>query len=258
MMAYDVWLYTLVSVIGVSVLSFSGLLFLTLQKNFLEKIMLFLVSFSVGALLGDAFLHIFPGAIEAGALPLAFGMSALVGFLIFFVIEKFLRWHHRHLFEHVEDDHHAHTLTKPYVWMNLLGDGVHNFIDGMIIAGSYLVSVPLGITTTLAVVFHEGAQEIGDFAILIKGGLSHSKALFYNFLSALAAIVGGVLTLIVGSRVAGVTQFLVPFTFAGFTYIAMATLIPELHHEDTFKKLIVQVVGIILGVAVMAALLLLE
>ncbi len=257
-MAAETWLYTLASLVLVSLLSFIGIVLLSLRRPFLEKMLLFLVSFAVGALLGDAFIHLFPEAIESGTTPLAFGISALLGFVIFFVIEKFLRWHHRHLFPHAEEGSHHHRFAQPYVWMNLFGDGIHNFIDGVIIAGSYLASVPLGITTTLAVVFHEGPQELGDFAILISGGLSRMKALFFNFLSALSAIAGGLLTLLLGSRIEGLTLFLLPFTFAGFTYIAMATLIPELHHEDTPHKLVVQVVGITLGIVVMALLLLLE
>ena len=256
-MAFEIWLYTLASVAIVSLISFIGIFLISMKKDFLQRILLFLVSFAVGALIGDAFIHLLPESLEAGITPIAFGSYALIGIIVFFVIEKFLRWQHRHLFVHPEDRHHKHKLIQPFVWMNLIGDGVHNFIDGIIIAGSYLVSIPLGITTTLAVLFHEGAQEIGDFAILIKGGLSRSKALFYNFLSALTAIVGGVLTLLIGVRVANLSAFLVPFTFAGFVYIAMATLIPELHHEDTPNKLVMQVLGIVLGVLVMAALLLL-
>lgn len=257
-MAAATWLYTLVSVVLVSLLSLAGIVLLSLRKSLLERMLLFLVSFAVGALLGDAFIHLFPEAIEAGTSPLAFGASALLGFVIFFVIEKFLRWHHRHLFPHAEEGSHYHRFTQPYVWMNLIGDGIHNFIDGVIIAGSYLVSTPLGITTTLAVIFHEGPQELGDFAILVSGGLSRMKALFFNFLSALAAIAGGLLTLLLGSWLEGLTLFLIPFTFAGFTYIAMATLIPELHHEDTPHKLVVQIVGVTLGITIMALLLLLE
>lgn len=256
-MVADALIYTLASVVIVSLVSFFGIVLLSLKKDFLERIMLFLVSFAIGALIGDAFLHLGPEAIEEGIAPLMFGVYALVGIITFFVIEKFLRWHHRHVFEHREERHHHHEI-QPYVWMNLLGDGVHNFIDGMVIGGSYLISIPLGITTTLAVVIHEGAQELGDFAVLIKGGLSRARALFYNFLSAITAIIGGLLTLFIGSRIESISLFLVPFTFAGFVYIALATLIPELHHEDTLKKLVVQVLGIILGVGVMALLLLVD
>lgn len=248
-----VWLYTLVSVFIVSFVSFMGIFILSLQKTLLQRMLLFLVSFAIGALLADPFLHILPKALEEGYDPLFFGAVAVVGIFIFFIIDKFLRWRHRHVLGH----HKKHDV-KPYVWLNLFGDGIHNFIDGALIAGSYLVSIPLGITTTLAVIFHEGAQELGDFAVLISGGLSRAKALFYNFLSALTAIFGGVLTLLLKTRIDTLETFLIPFTFAGFLYIALGTLLPELHHEETPKKLAIQTLGIALGIGVMAVLLFLE
>jgi len=249
--------YTIASVILVSLVSFVGAFLLSFKKSFLNKILLLLVSFAVGALLGDAFIHLLPEAIEQTE-PSSFGLYTLVGLLIFFSIEKFLRWQHRHIFHHKNDHEEGHPIVKPYVWINLFGDGIHNFIDGMIIAGSYLVSVPLGIATTLAVIFHEGAQEIGDFAVLIKGGLSRGKALFFNFLSAVAAVAGGIIALVIGTGTERFIVFLIPFTFAGFLYLALATLMPELHHEDKPAQLVVQILGIALGIGIMALLLLLE
>ncbi len=248
--------YTIVSVVLVSFVSFIGVLMLAISKKILNKLLLFLVSFAIGALLGDAFIHLLPEALE-GIEPLLFGLYVVVGLIVFFAIEKFLRWQHRHIFGQMHDSH-KHPLVKPYVWINLFGDGLHNFIDGMIIAGSYLTSIPLGITTTFAVIFHEGAQELGDFAVLIRGGLSRAKALLFNFLSALVAVVGAVVTLIIGSRSEAFILFLIPFTFAGFVYLALATLMPELHHEDKPFQLFVQVMGIMLGIGVMALLLVLE
>lgn len=249
----SVWIYTLVSVFLVSFISFIGILILSLKKNLIERMMLFLISFAIGALIADPFIHILPEALEAGYDPLSFGSFALIGMFIFFVIDKVLRWRHRHLLGH----HRKHDV-KPYVWLNLMGDGIHNFIDGALIAGSYLINIPLGITTTLAVIVHEGAQELGDFAVLISGGFSKTRALFFNFLSALTAVLGGVLTLVLGTKMQSVGQYLIPFTFAGFLYIALANLLPELHHEETPKKLTIQTVGIILGMLIMVSLLLLE
>ncbi|MFQ5474217.1 MAG: ZIP family metal transporter [Candidatus Nanoarchaeia archaeon] len=255
-MAFETWAYTLGSVILVSLVSFIGILFISMRKKFLEKILLLLVSFAVGALVGDAFIHLLPKAIEEGAEPSTFGAYALVGFMTFFVIEKVLRWQHRHLFS--SHDHNMKSYTQPYVWMNLFGDGIHNFIDGAIIAGSYMISIPLGITTTVAVLLHEGAQEMGDFAVLVKGGLSKMKALFFNFLSSLTAIVGALLTLMTGEGIDSLSSFLVPFTFAGFIYIALANLIPELHHEEKPSQLVLQIIGVSAGIFVMAALLMIE
>jgi zinc and cadmium transporter len=138
--------------------------------------------------------------------------------------------------------------------MNLFGDGMHNFVDGMVIAGSYMVSIPLGMTTTLAVIAHEGAQELGDFAVLIKGGLTRRKALWFNFLSAVAAILGGLITIFISTQIENLASFLLPFTFAGFLYIALGTLIPELHQETLPRQLLAQAVGILMGIGLMALL----
>ncbi len=254
-LSYSPLIYTIFSVVIVSLISFIGILMLAIQKKLLNKILIFLVSFAVGALIGDAFIHLLPEAIEEGIEPFTFGKNALIGIIIFFLLEKFMRWHHRHVFDHKEEHAHKHQYVQPYVWMNLFGDGLHNFIDGMIIAGSYLISLPLGLASTIAVVIHEGAQEIGDFAVLIKGGLSQGRALFYNFLSALTALIGGLAIFLIGTNVENLESFLIPFTFAGFIYIALGSLIPELHHEDTFKKLIAQLAGMLLGVGIMASLL---
>ena len=255
-MVVETLIYTLLSVVVVSLISFVGIFMLSFRKDFLERILLFLVSFAVGALIGDAFLHLMPEAITGGTSPRHFGAYALMGIIIFFTIEKFLRWHHRHLFTHREEKGHYHPYIQPFVWMNLIGDGVHNFIDGMVIAGSYIIDTSLGITTTLAVVLHEIPQEIGDFGVLIKGGLSRGKALFFNFLSALTAVLGGLITLFVGTRVKNLSSFLVPFTFGGFLYLALVTLVPELHHQDSLKQLVVQLLGIGLGIGIMASMLL--
>ena len=142
--------------------------------------------------------------------------------------------------------------------MNLVGDGFHNLMDGMIIAGSFLVNLPLGISTTLAVLLHEIPQEIGDFGILVHAGYSIRKALIFNFLSAISAVVGAVFTLAIGLKTENVSAFLVPFTIGGFIYIATADLIPELKKETALKKSLLQLLFILLGAGVMALLLVLE
>jgi zinc and cadmium transporter len=179
-------------------------------------------------------------------------LSILGGILMFFVVEKIIHWRHCHM---PHDDHdHVH----PFATMNLVGDAVHNFIDGIIIGISYIVSVPVGIATTIAVVLHEIPQEIADFGVLLHGGFSKKKALFFNFLTSLAAIVGAVLALVLGSKVEGIEEILVPMAAGGFIYIAGADLIPELHKEVDWKKSLMQIAVILFGFAVMASLLLLE
>ena len=242
-------LYSLISVFVVSLISFVGLFTLGIGKKKMQDLLLYLVSFSAGAMLGDAFIHLLPEIVrEQHGFFLSGSLSLLSGVVTFFIIEKFIHWHHCH----VEDSaHHIH----PFAWANLIGDGVHNFIDGLIIATSYLVSLPIGFATTIAVIFHEIPQEIGDFGVLLHGGFSRSKALFFNFLTALSAVLGAVIVLILG-RVDGVLNFLIPFAAGNFIYIAGVDLIPELHKEVRISKSFFQLVCFLLGIAIMLLLLL--
>jgi zinc and cadmium transporter len=142
--------------------------------------------------------------------------------------------------------------------MNLVGEGVHNFIDGIIIATSYLVSIPVGIATTIAVIFHEIPQEISDFGVLVYGGFTKKKALLANFLIALTAVIGAIITLLIGTSVENILTFLIPFAAGNFIYIACSDLIPELHKETKLKISLTQLILFVLGILVMAALLLVE
>lgn len=248
-----VWAYSIVSVTIVSLISLIGVVTLSLKRNFLEKILLFLVSFAIGGLFGDAFIHLLPQAFKDLGANLVTSLYIILGIVIFFIVEKFIRWHHCHVPSH---EHKWH----PVVALNLIGDGVHNFIDGLIIGATYCVSIPLGITTTLAVILHEIPQEIGDFGVLVHGGLTIKKALIFNFLSALTAVLGTILSLVIGPHLAGYTTALVPVTAGGFIYIAGSDLIPELHQGCDVKasNAFWQLVFLLLGVAIMAALLLIE
>jgi zinc and cadmium transporter len=245
-----VWFYTLGSVIIVSLISLIGVFSISIDQKRLGKMLLFMVSFAAGALLGDSFLHLLPESMVAG-LGLKAPVFILAGILAFFVLEKIISWRHCHI---PTSEEHPH----PVGFMNLVGDGFHNFMDGMIIAGSYLVNLPLGLSTTMAVILHEIPQEIGDFGILVHAGYSIRKALWFNFLSALTAVAGAVLTLAVGLKSASVSAFLVPFTIGSFVYIATADLIPELKKETALKKSSVQLLFILLGVGVMGLFLMLE
>lgn len=247
----NVWIYSLASVLIVSLISFVGLLTLTIKADKLKKILLYMVSFSAGALFGDAFIHLLPEAVEEIGFGLNISIYVLLGIGFFFIIEKFIHWRHCHI---PSSEEHVH----PFAMMNLFGDGVHNFIDGLIIAASYLVSIPVGIATTLAVILHEIPSEIGDFGVLLHGGFSKGKALFYNFVTALAAVLGAIVSLSISSYVENITVFLIPFAAGGFIYIAGSDLIPELHKEVKVKKSLLQFIAIVLGVSVMLLLLLLE
>lgn len=242
---------TLISVTITSLISLIGIFTLSVQIKELKKIILFLVSFSTGALLGGAFIHLLPEAVEKMGFSLQVSIALLSGIIIFFILEKFVHWRHCHVPT-------SHDHPHPIATMNIVGDGLHNFIDGMIIAAGYIVDFKLGLTTTIAVMIHEIPQEIGDFGVLLHAGLSKFKALLYNFISALAAVVGASLVMLIYPNQEAIIQLLIPFTAGGFIYIASSDLIPELHKETDPKKSTIQLMGIILGILIMVALLLIE
>ena len=251
---YLIWLYAVLSVVVVSLLSFVGVVTLSLRKERLKQILIYLVSFAAGALLGDAFIHLIPEmARETGFTPAA-SLALLGGIVLFFVFEKIIHWRHNHIPLHLHHAKHIHPLAM----LNLFGDGIHNFIDGIVIGASYLVSVPVGVSTTIAVILHEIPQEIGDFGVLLHSGLSKGKALFYNFLSATTAIAGTILSLLLGSSMQNFNHYMIPFAAGGFIYIAGADLIPELHKEVSGRKSFFQLIWFLLGIVVMLLMLLLE
>lgn len=235
------------SVFLVSIISLIGLAVISMSEERLRRLVLILVSFSAGALLGDAFIHLLPEAAEESSFGMEMSGGILFGILIFFVLEKFVHWHHCGAAEIGE-------CPKAFATTNLVGDGLHNLIDGMIIAGSYLVSVPLGIATTFAVIFHEIPQEIGDFGVLVHAGYTKARALKFNFLCASVAILGAVLVLLIGGQLPGLSQLLIPFTAGGFIYIAGSDLIPELQKETRLGRSAIQLAGFLLGLLVMAGL----
>jgi len=248
----EIWLYTIGSTLIVSLISLLGIVTLSLKDRWLRHILILLVSFSAGALLGDTFIHILPETFEEFGFGLDISLYIIIGILTFFILEKIIHWHHCHSIEH----EHTH---KPFVFTNLLGDGLHNFVDGLFIASSYLVDIKVGIATTIAVLLHEIPQEIGDFGVLIHGGMKKSKAILFNLGSALIAIIGAVIVLVIGSANQDFLKFILPFTAGGFIYIACTDLFPELHKdsEKTFDS-ILHLVFVILGIGVMMLLLLLE
>ena len=245
-----IWVQALAAVALVSALSLVGSLTLVGASKVLDKSLIFIISFAAGALLGDAFLHLLPEIAESErGFDFLASMSVLAGITGFFLLEKGLHWHHAHF--------PREEVVHPVAVSNLIGDGLHNFVDGAIVAGSFLVSPQLGIATTIAVVLHEVPQELGDFAILVHAGLKPRRALLLNFLSGLVAIAGAVATLLLDS-IGGIEQFLVPFSAGAFIYIASTDLIPELHKEPEPMKSVAQGLALIGGIAVMAALTLLE
>ncbi|MFC1599508.1 ZIP family metal transporter [Patescibacteria group bacterium] len=243
----EVWLYTLIAVFFVSVLSLLGATVMVIKEKFIKKILIFMVAFSAGALLGDVFLHMLPEMAHAGSLSLMSSMYILIGIIIFFILEKIIHWRHCHLT--ACKDH-----THPLAFMNLVGDAAHNFIDGILIAGSFMLSVPVGIATTVAVILHEIPQEMGDFGVLLHSGMKPKKALLFNFLSALTAVAGALFILLVGQNV-DITGVIIPITMGGFLYIANTDLIPELHKETKISQSLIQLLCFIAGIGIMFLLL---
>lgn len=239
----SIWGYTLASVAAVSFVSFGGALFLFGQKRF-EPAVFVLVSLAVGAMLGDAFIHLLPESFETIPNPLQVSISCLAGILAFFVLEKFLMWRHDHASEHTHP-------VLPLGHINLVADGVHNFIDGVLIGASYLAGVEIGLATTMAVLLHEIPQELGDFGILVSAGFTRSKALWMNFLTALVSVAGAVLVLVIGPRAEELASLVIPLAAGGFVYIAGSDLVPELHKERELPRAAIQFVAIGVGVGLM-------
>lgn len=243
------------AVLLVSLVSFFGALTFVLSKDRLKRFLPYLVSISVGALMGDAFLHLLPEAFSEGVNSSIVGGWVLVGFFLFLILEHGLHWHHSHGDEEGDHDHGKHIGGLVTV-----ADSIHNLLDGVIIALGFVLGTEIGIATTIAIVLHEIPQEIGDMGLLLYVGWSKKKAIFFNFVSALFACVGYVLVLLLNQHTALLEVYLPYFLAAaagGFLYIAGADLIPELrknHRSDFVKHIIV----ILLGVVAMAGLLLLE
>jgi zinc and cadmium transporter len=256
------WVYALIGVSLVNAASLVGVLLLAIDTRTLARHLHALVSFAIGALLGDAFIHLLPQAFAASPHPLVVSLLGLLGMLLFFLTERFILWRHG---GHGHGHGHGHHLQgdeghgmKPVVILNLIGDGVHNMIDGLLIGASFCVSLQMGVTTSLAVLLHEIPQEIGDFGILLHGGLSYRRALGFNFLSSLSATVGVVISLLVGPGLAGYSHAMLPVTAGGFIYIACCNLIPDLRKQTGLAASSLDLAAMLAGVGVMAAMTLIE
>ena len=237
-------LWILLATFLVSLISFVGATTLVLSEKMLKRVLLALVGFSAGALIGGAFLHLLPEAIEGveGQLTNVF-LVLISGFAVFFLIEKLL-WRHCH-----EKTCPIHT----FAYLNLIGDGVHNFIDGLIIAAGFIVSAPLGLITTFAVAAHEVPQELGDFGVIVYGGIRPRRALTLNFITALTAVAGGVSGYYLNPYMSGAMIYLLPFAAGGFLYIAASDLVPELHKERETVRTVISFFMFLLGIVLMWA-----
>ena len=236
------FLWALIASITVSIISLIGIFSLLLSERLLKQVLILLVGFGAGGLIGGAFLHLLPEAIEHTADPTKPFVYVILGFIFFFILEKYLYWRHCH-----KDNCEIHT----FVYLNLIGDGIHNFIDGLIIGTSFMTDIHVGLASTFAIVLHEIPQELGDFGVLVYGGFSRTKALLCNLLSASTAIIGTIAGYYFCSHVEGFSLVLLSFAAGGFIYIASCDLIPELHKQPNLKSAALSMLLFILGIAMM-------
>lgn len=239
------FLYAICASVLVSVISLIGIFTLLLKEKVLDKILLLLVGFGAGGLIGGAFLHLLPEALADAKECTTPFIYVIIGFVFFFVMERFLYWHHCH-----DGKCDVHIFT----YLNLMGGGIHNLIDGLIIGTSFCADIKLGMVATLAIIAHEIPQELGDFGILVYGGFSKFKALLWNFLTALTAVLGTIMGYFFASRIAAFSNIFLLIAAGGFIYIAACDLIPELHKQPDMKKSLISVIFFLFGILLMLVL----
>lgn len=246
----DILGYIVVFTLIGSVVSLIGGIALLFREKFAQSISHYLASFAAGALLGTAFLDLLPEAthhmeelIQEGAGEINIFLWTLVGILGFFLLERFLHWFHHH---------HDHAQSKDQAVVSLItfGDALHNFIDGVAIAATFMVSIPLGIVTTLAVAAHEIPQEIGDFGVMLHKGVRRSKIILLNIVSSLAALFGALITFQIGESIHDLLPVFLSLAAGFFIYIAASDLIPEIHNQEKRRVAVVETVLLIIGVLV--------
>ncbi len=238
----------LISVAVVSSLSFIGALTLGIKRKTLDAYMMYMVAFAAGTLIGGAFLHLLPESLVLLKPDLSL-MLMVAAFSLFFMLERVVHWRHCH-----DTTCRVHSFGT----MSLIGDGLHNFIDGLTIAAAYSLSFEVGVAATLAIIMHEIPQELGDFMVLLKSGFSTRSALTWNFLSASIAVLGGVVGFLLAGETAAFSAYLLPLAAGGFLYIGATDLLPELQKETSTKAALLHVIPFILGVVSMYALTLFE
>lgn len=234
------WLWITGGGVAMCLLSLAGAIALALPPPALRNIMLPLVAFAAGTLLGGAVFHLLPAAIHQMGNSLAVYNLLLAGFVVFFMLEQFLHWHHCH---------EANCSHKPMTWLILIADGIHNFIGGMAVGAAFLTDVRLGMSAWLAAAAHEVPQELGDFAVLVHGGVKPKRALWINFLSALPFLAGG-LVAAASARLLDVAGLLA-FAAGNFLYISAADLIPEVKHHAGLRHNVFHLASLLAGLAVM-------
>lgn len=235
-------LYIIIATMILSIVSLVGIFFISMREELLKKIIVKLVTFATAVLLGGAIFHLLPEAFKSN---INASFWVLAGIIVFFILEKFLFWRHCH--EGVCEIH-------PVRYLNLIGDGIHNFMDGSVIAAAFVVNFKLGATISIIALAHEIPQEIGDFGILVHGGFTRAKALMYNLICAMTCILGGILTYFFATKVNNITPILIAFAGGNFLYMSLVDLLPEFRKSDTIKEEVVQILIFATGLIFMWAL----
>jgi zinc and cadmium transporter len=239
---------TIIAAFVVSLLSLIGIFALSLKEKTLHNALLILVAFSAGSILGVAYFDLLPEAVELVEDPIVF-VYITFGFIMFFFLERFIYWYHGHGHEaDITTEAANKALMRIFAFLNLLGDGIHNFIDGMVIAASFFAGFPVGLAATVAVIFHELPQEMGDYGILVYAGFKRSRALLLNFVVALTVVLGGISGAFFMGMIEALSGLLIALSVGGFIYLAASELIPEMQKEKSFKKSAVQFFMFILGI----------
>jgi zinc and cadmium transporter len=237
----NILLNIIIATLAITMCVWLAVIFLYFNKEKLNKITIFLVALSAGALMGGAFLHLLPEAsVQLGIESIYF--IVLFSFIFFFFMEKVLYWRHCHK---------ANCEVHTFGYMNLFGDAVHNFIDGLVIASTFLLDTHLGVITTLAIALHEIPQEIGDYGVLVHAGFKRKRALMMNYLVSLTVVFGGIVGYFMSFFLEDIIPYLLPFAAGGFIYIAASDLVPEIIKEPKIKKSIGSFIFFILGVILM-------
>lgn len=237
----DVLFWIIGSSLLMSAIAMVGSVTLLLDAATLQRVLLPLVAFAAGSLIGGAFFHMIPAGLDAFGNNVWFYAWILLGFSLFFALEQFLHWHHCH---------RAQTSCKqPLTYLILLGDGLHNFIGGLAIAGTFMIDIRLGVMAWLAAAAHEIPQELGDFSVLIHGGWAKGKALLFNVLSALTFLLGGLLAYFLSFNID--ISFLIPFAAGNFIYIGATDLVPEVNKHEDFKINVINYMAFITGILIM-------
>lgn len=237
------------AVVAVSLISLIGIFAISLKETTLDRILFILLSFSAGTILGAAYLDLLPEALEFfGEKQLSLAtVYVTLGFLGFFFLERFIYWYHGHMHGY-ESKVDEKMTVKRFVYLNILGDAIHNLLDGVVIGASFLIAVPTGLAATAAVIFHELSQEIGDFGVLVYGGFTRYRALLVNFLSALTALFDVLFANYIAAQVENVVGPLIALGAGGFMFLAASELIPEMQKERDFGRSVIQFGIFILGI----------